>query len=216
VDKLIVIGAGGLGQEVLWAARRLNAYRPVFDIVGFCDDDPTKSGQLWLGYRVLGTPEEVAAAGLTSVVFVCGIGSNGTREAVVGRAHTLGWTPGVVVDPSVIVADGAAVGPGTYIGAGSILSPNAKVGAHVIVNHHCSIGHDSVLEDFVQISPGSRVSGASVIARGAFLGSNAVVAPMRRVGRNAVLAAGSFAMKDVPDGTTAIGVPARTTIRRDV
>lgn len=214
MDKLIVIGAGGLGQEVLWAARRQNTCRPVFDILGFCDDDPAKRGQLCQGYPVLGTPEE-AAAGLTSVVFVCGIGSNETRETLVGRAHRLGWSPGVVVDPSVVVADGAAVGPGSYIGAGSILSPSAKIGAHVIVNHHCSIGHDSVLEDFVQISPGGRVSGASVVARGALLGSNAVVAPMRRVGRNAVLAAGSFAMKDIPDGVTAIGVPARTTIRRE-
>lgn len=214
MNQIIIIGAGGLGQEVMWAARRQNMYRPTFHIVGFCDDDPAKKGMMLDGRPVLGTPEQAASSGLTQTGFVCGIGSNARREEVAARALALGWVPEVVVDPSVIVADGVSLAPGCYIGAGSILSPCARVGAHVIVNHLCSIGHHSVLEDFAQVSPGGRVSGGSVVGRSAFLGSNAIVAPGHRVGSAAVLGAGSFAMTDIPDGATAVGIPARVSIRR--
>ena len=212
--KLIVVGAGGFGQEVIWAARNFNAVHPTYDILGYCDDDPARKGQMIYGCPVLGTPEDVDAALSDKPCFVCAIGSNAERSQVVQRVLSLGWIPITIIDPSVIVAEGVVVGDGTYVGAGSILSPYARVGNHVIINHNCSIGHDSVLGDFVQVSPGGRVSGGSVLKEGANLSSNAVVAPGKTVGRYATLGACSFALTDIPDGATAIGIPARVTMRR--
>jgi sugar O-acyltransferase (sialic acid O-acetyltransferase NeuD family) len=207
--SLIVVGAGRFAQEVIWAARNSNAVHPDYDILGYCDDDPAKKGDVFYGYPVLGTPEEVDKTLSVKPCFVCAIGENQDRARVVQRVLALDWIPATIIDPSVIVAEGVVVGDGTYVGAGSILSPYANIGNHVIINHHCSIGHYSILEDFVQVSPGGRVSGGSILREGASLGSNAVVAPRRTVGRYATLSACSFAMTNIPDNALAVGIPAR-------
>jgi len=211
--RLVIIGAGGFGQEIIWAARNMNASRPQYEIVGYCDDDTTKKGNLIYSAKVLGTPEEVDRIMAEKPCFICAIGDNVKRAKAVKRVLSLGWLPAIVIDPSVIIAEGVSVGEGTYVGAGCILSPYAQIGNYVIINHHCSIGHNSVLDDFVQVSPGGRVSGSCRVKEGASLGSNAVIAPSITVGRFATLGASSFAMTDITDDVTAIGTPARVVLR---
>jgi sugar O-acyltransferase (sialic acid O-acetyltransferase NeuD family) len=211
--RLIILGAGGFGQEIVWAIRNMNAARLQYEVVGYCDDDPAKKGIEIYRTSVLGSPEEVDKSFDEKPNFLCAVGNNLRRAFVVERVLALGWVPVTVIDPSVIIAEGVVVEEGTYIGAGSILSPYAQIGKHVIINHHCSIGHNSEIEDFVQISPGGRVSGGCRIETGALLGSNAVVAPGRIIGRRATLGACSFAMTDVPDDVTAVGTPARVVMR---
>ena len=212
--KLMVIGAGGFGQEVIWAAKCFNCIHPMYDIVGYCDDDPTKRGRTVYGYPVLGALEEVDRELSPKPAFVCAVGRNADRKKVVGRALALGWVPVTIIDPTVVVAEGVTVGGGSYVGAGSILSPEARIGSHVIINHACSIGHNSVLEDFVQVSPGGRVSGACRLKEGSMLASNAVLAPGVTLGAFSTLGACSFAMRDIDDHVTAVGNPARIIARR--
>lgn len=51
--------------------------------------------------------------------------------------------------------------------------------------------------------------GACQIGKGVMLGSNSVVAPGRKVGDYATVGAASFAVANVVDGATVVGVPAR-------
>lgn len=213
-EALVVVGAGGFGPEVVWAARNANACNPLYDILGYCDDDADKHGTCLDGLTVLGTVESLDSELSAKPYFICAIGNNAARAEVVERVLGLGWHPASVIDPSVMVADGVIVGNGTYVGAGTIISPNAVIGEHVLINHHCSVGHDSELSAFVQLSPGARVSGACVLEEGVMLGSNAVVAPGRRVGRQSTIGAASFAMTNIPGHVTAIGNPARVTLRQ--
>ena len=212
--KLIIVGGGGFCKDVVWAVQNLNAVHSTYDILGYCDDDPAKKGQMIYGYSVLGSPEDVDADISDKPCFICSIGNNAARVRVVQRILSLGWTPVTIIDPSVMVAEGVVIGEGTYIGARSVLSPNANIGNYVIINNLCTIGHDCVLGDFAQVAPGGRVSGASVLKEGALLGANAVVAQGKCVGSYATLGACSFAMTDIPDDVTAVGIPARVTFRR--
>jgi acetyltransferase-like isoleucine patch superfamily enzyme len=47
-----------------------------------------------------------------------------------------------------------------------------------------------------------------------FVGMGALVLPERRVGANAIVGAGAVVTRHLPDGVTAVGVPARV-IRND-
>ncbi len=211
--EVLILGGGGLAQEVAWVMDRCNAVHPQYIPLGYCDDDPAKHGQSLHGYPILGSLESVVESMKTAPYYIGGIGDNVHRKSIVDRANALGLKPISVVDPSVITAPNAEVGPGSYIAAGCILSPNGKIGAHVIVNQHCTIGHDSHIGDFAQVCPGGRVSGASVLEEGAFIGSNGVVAPGVRLGAWSVLSAAAFALKDTPPGTTSLGAPARVLYR---
>jgi sugar O-acyltransferase (sialic acid O-acetyltransferase NeuD family) len=207
--QFIVVGAGGFGQEIVWAAKNLNSRYPQYDILGYCDDDLKKAGGAIYGYPVLGTPEGIDGTLEERPSFVCAIGKNAARSRVVDRLLRMGWLPVTIIDPSVIVAEGVVVGLGSYVGAGTILSPYAVIGDHVMINHACSVGHNSEIGNFSQLSPGSRISGGVKIGTHANIGSNAVVAPGKKIGSFSTLGACSFAMTDISDNCTAVGVPAR-------
>ena len=59
-ERVIVIGAGDLGQLAVWLLQR-STFSDVFNLVGFVDDDPHKQRTRVYGYLVLGSIEEIPA-----------------------------------------------------------------------------------------------------------------------------------------------------------
>jgi acetyltransferase EpsM len=53
------------------------------------------------------------------------------------------------------------------------------------------------------------LAGSVHVGEGAFLGIGSVVSPGVRIGRWTTLGAGAVAIRDLADGTVAVGVPAR-------
>lgn len=208
MQKLIIIGAGGHGKEVAWSVTELNALRPRFDLLGFCDDG-LAPGSVVLGFPVLGGIEAIAISHGAELGYICAVGKNKIRPALVARAEAVGWRPVSVVHPSAVVSPLAEIGPGTFVAPGTYVGPHAILGAHCIVNFHASIGHDAVLGEHVQVCPGARVSGNVRLGAGVFLGSNAAVAPGVTMGDWSKLSACSFAAMPIASGITAFGVPAR-------
>jgi sugar O-acyltransferase (sialic acid O-acetyltransferase NeuD family) len=216
--RLVIAGCGGLGQEVLWTARRAQSQAPdqSADILGFCAETSPSGSTEVAGLPFLGLIDGELLNLLPNrpTHFICAIGDNLARKRVCGALEALGLEPWTIVDPSVIVGPSVSLGFGTYIGAGSILSPGSRIGHHVVVNHACSIGHDSVLGNYSQACPGTRVSGWASIGEGAMLGSNAVVAPKVSIGAWSILGAASLANRDVPTGVTALGTPAKIVFQK--
>lgn len=201
MKKLIIIGAGGLGKEIAWTVRKMNAAGTPLEVYGYCDDRATIGASV-LGYPVLGTIEQAAAALAGSGFhYICGVGRNKVRPALIERAEKAGWTPASVIHPSALLGDEIEIGAGTYIAAGAYIGPSARISPHALVNVLTSIGHDVVLEEHTQICPGAKLSGGAVIGRGTFIGSNAVVAPGKVVGEWSTVSATAFVATDLPART---------------
>lgn len=206
MKKLIIIGAGGAGHEVLFVARRMGGW----EIVAFADDALHLIGTNIDGIPVFGSIEKVAESHYQpGVFFHCSIGNNSVRQKKVEHFESKGFLPATLIDPSAIVADHASIGAGSYIGAYVFVGPHAEVKRHVIANVGASIGHHTVTENYAQVCPGARLTGFGRLGEGALIGSNAVVVPGISVGDWAVLGAVSFASRDIPARVSAIGVPAR-------
>jgi len=217
-SKLLIIGAGGLGTEYSWVAEEMNRVamngqqgEPLWELLGYTDDDPQKKGQSIRGHVVHGSINEAALkfAGL-EIGFMVSIGDNRSRERIKTEAESLGWIPKILIHPSVIVATGAEIGAGSYIAPGVVVCPGARIGRFAIINTHVSVGHDSTIEDFAQICPGARVSGGCLVGKGGFVGSNACLGPKSVVGERAIVGANSFVLRSVAPGATVIGCPAIT------
>lgn len=211
--RLVIFGAGGLGREVLWAARRMTellAENPL-NILGFFDDTPDAIGREIHGVPVLGAASSELLGTLSSrpTHYICAIGNNEARRQICARMDALDLQPATVIDPSVILGPGVRIGPGCYVGAGCILSPDSTLGSHVVVNHSSTIGHDAKVGDFAQICPGGRLSGWALVEEGALVGTNAVLAPKAVLGAWATLGAASMVNRQVPPHATALGVPAK-------
>jgi sugar O-acyltransferase (sialic acid O-acetyltransferase NeuD family) len=208
--QLVIIGAGGFGQEAIWVAESMNPSLPEaerWEIPGYLDDNPELAGQEYYGYKVLGRPVEEAGRG-SKTWYYCAVGNNAARGQLAERLDGWGWRAATLIHPSVIQARYTRIGEGTYIGAGSIISPNARVGRHVIINQRVSVGHDAVMDDFSQACPGAQLNGRCRIGRGALIGSNASLLQDKSVGDYAVVGSNSQVVRNVDAGTTVCGVPA--------
>jgi sugar O-acyltransferase (sialic acid O-acetyltransferase NeuD family) len=210
--NLIVVGAGGFGVEVVWAAEAMNDASPdgpVWNILGYADDDPEQTGATYLGHKVLGCPDDLAGELEGEIWFHTAIGNNGARKRVCERMLRHGWKPATLVDPRVVCGGEVTIGDGVFVGPLSILAPCCTLGDFVLINTHAGIGHHAVLADYSQVCPGGRVNGFCELGTGAFVGSNAVLQPGVKVGDEATVASCAQVIRNVKPNTTVLGSPAR-------
>ncbi|RMF59945.1 MAG: hypothetical protein D6746_07560, partial [Bacteroidetes bacterium] len=71
------------------------------------------------------------------------------------------------------------------------------------------VGHDAVLGSFTTAHPGVHVSGQARTGEAVELGTGCVLLPGVRVGASTRIGAGAVVVRDLPEGVTAVGVPAR-------
>jgi acetyltransferase EpsM len=107
-----------------------------------------------------------------------------------------------------------SVGYGTVIQPGTHALSNAVLGNHVQINMNCAIGHDSAIDDFVTFGLGVNCAGNVHVKEGAYIGSGAFIHQGVTVGEWSRVGANAAVLTDVPPNTTAVGVPARTVLKR--
>lgn len=122
-----------------------------------------------------------------------------------GRQEYRSHTKGVVIEPDVHIGANTCIDQGrhrpTIIRTGSRIDNLVHIAHNVIIGRHCTvIAHamlagTSELKDHATAAPGAMVTDHATIGRQAFAGLGAVV------------------LRDIPDGETWAGSPARKLIR---
>lgn len=79
----------------------------------------------------------------------------------------------------------------------------------VIVNTAATVDHDCLLDAFVHISPGAHLSGNTRIGEESWIGTGACSRQQIRIGSRATIGAGAVVVRDVSDGMTVAGNPAK-------
>lgn len=129
---------------------------------------------------------------------------------------------------------GIRIGSGAFIGRNTILSckngdivlaPGANIGfnCELFSASRVEVGQDTLLAAYCYLIGGDhdasdtttsvlgqeRVSKGVVVGAGAWLGAGVKVLDGVHIGDRAIIGAGAVVRSDVPDGATAVGVPAR-------
>lgn len=212
-QRLVIIGAGGFGREVLDVIEAINfdyatADTVPYEVLGFLDDgDPDPATLEPYGIAHLGPIDKLDSMD-ADIEYIIGIGSPQVRRAIDERFREDRTCP-TLIHPTVTFNRAVTFGPGTVVCAGVRLTNNIEVGRHVHLNLNATVGHDARVDDFVTVSPGVAVSGYVHLGDEVMLGTGSVLNPGVRVGAGATLGSGAVALKDIAPGVVAVGVPAK-------
>ncbi len=146
---------------------------------------------------------------------VGGVGDNHARERAWQFAIQDHLLPLSIVHPLATRFISWTNDDGLIILAHAHIGYDVKIGKNVLVNTGAIIEHDCAIGDHVHIAPGAILCGNVTIGEGAHIGAGAVIRQGIRIGAWSVVGCGAVVVKDVPDGVTVVGNPARPIKRKD-
>lgn len=206
---LAIFGGGGFGLEVAMLVEHINDARLRWKLIGFFDDG-IASGTMVNGYPVIGGSRALGEwASELSVVIA--VGNPKTKVEILDRIHNPHLQFPVLMHPSVICGreEFVQIGEGSIVCAGTILTTNITVGRHVILNLACTVGHQTEIGDFSSFMPTCNISGEVKIGRKNYWGTGAKVINGVTTSDRVTVGAGAVVTRDLPEGATAVGVPAK-------
>lgn len=206
-DRVVIVGAGGFGREVLDVIEAAQRAGAPWEFVGFVDDgSPDLELLAARGAPLLAGFDDPA---LGDAGFVLGIGDPAIKRKVDGVASGYGLAPVSLVHPSATFGAGVEIGPGAVVCSQVAVTTNVRVGRHVQLNLGVTVGHDCVIGDYVSAFPNVSISGSVNLGEGVTIGTGAVIIQGVTVGAGTTIGAGAVVTRDLPPDVVAVGAPAK-------
>jgi sugar O-acyltransferase (sialic acid O-acetyltransferase NeuD family) len=201
---LLILGAGGHGKVVADAALETGNWVEVV----FLDDawPEKKVNGCW---PVVGNMQELPCWRDRCKDGVVAIGDNKLRMQFQAKLAAAGFNVVSVIHPAATVSRYATLGAGSVVFAGAVINVDATIGDGAIINTSATVDHDCILGVGVHISPGAHLGGGAKVGDCSWIGIGASVIHLASLGSNTIVGAGAVVLGDIPDGVTAIGMPAR-------
>ena len=106
-----------------------------------------------------------------------------------------------------MIGDNVEIGANTCIDRGTLGDTVIEDGAKI--DNLCHIAHNVHLKKNSVIIALSMIAGSCVVEEGAWVAPCSAVREGRTVGKNSLVGLGSVVVKDVPEDTVVMGVPAK-------
>jgi sugar O-acyltransferase (sialic acid O-acetyltransferase NeuD family) len=211
-QRIAVVGAGGMAREVAWTLKWMNQIEHRFEFVGYVVSDVLHLGDRDSREQVVGDFDWLDQHRGSVDGLVIGIGSPLARLRLASVLSSLlsGISWPVLIHPTAVIdLESARLGEGCFIGAGVVATVNIVLESFALCNFGCTLGHETRIGRGSVVNPGANISGGVVISDGVLVGTGAQVLQYLHIGSGAVVGAGAVVTRNVAEGTTVLGVPAR-------
>jgi tetrahydrodipicolinate N-succinyltransferase len=209
MKDIIIVCAGSTAQEVYSVIDVINrdalekGKEPVYNILGFIDDNPNAVLADFVKAPILGTISDWQPQG--NELYAMGNSSPKAKERIVSVLKPRGCKFETIIAPYARVKPYVEVGEGCVITAFNI-NNGAKIGDFVNIQGSM-IGGQTIIDDFSTTLGFANVAQAKVGKR-VYIGSHAVVLGVT-VEDDAFVCVGSIVVRKVKAGTKVFGNPAR-------
>ncbi len=197
IERVLVIGAGGAGAQILDVLTRLSWQRAV----GLVDDSAGLKGKVMLGVPVLGAIDD-APGFFEEGLFDAAIISIGTRttlrEEIFERLRDNGVPFTNVIDPRAAVLTNVSMGVGNAVMPFVQLATSAVIGNNNFFSTFVDIEHHNQVGSHCTFGPGVMTSGGVQIGSKVRFGAGVFVEPRLSIGDDCVIASGVALTRSVP------------------
>ena len=207
MKRLLIVGAGGFGREVLCWARDVEPTQSEWRIGGFLDANPAALDGFDVPLRILGDPAEFVPA--ETDLCICAIGDPATKHRVVADLAARGAQFTTLIHPTAVIGLNCRIGDGAIFCPGVVVTSHVTLGRFVTLNLGATVGHDARLGDWCTLHVHADLAGKVSLGEAVLAGSRSFVLPSVTVGARAVVGAGAVVTRHVPARSSVFGVPAK-------
>lgn len=202
MENIAIIGYSGHALVVLDACKKANV-----KVNTYCDRFINDNNIYELDY--LGNEADDKFNWNNVDAFVLGIGDNIIRKNVAKLIKANNLPILSVVHPIAVINDFVEIGEGVFIASNAVINPLATIDDFCIINTGAIIEHECIIGKASHIAPGAVLAGNVKIGEKTFIGANSVIKQGVVIGNNVTIGAGSVVLKNIPDGETWVGNPAK-------
>jgi sugar O-acyltransferase (sialic acid O-acetyltransferase NeuD family) len=203
---MIIVGAGGHAKELL-GILKTEQRAGIF----LYDDITTDLPQtLFNQFRILRNEGEAKEALQGDPHFVLGVGNPIFRFQLAGKFMAWGGKLTSLISPHAAIGTfNMNLGEGLNVMQGAVITEQVTIGTGSLIHVQASIHHDCSIGEYCELLPGSHILGNVTIGDYTSIGSGAIILPKLKIGNHVTVGAGAVVTKNLQDGITVKGVPAR-------
>lgn len=210
MNKVAIIGAGGLGREVKYLIDDINAVSlSKIELIGYYDDAISK-GQVIVGtITCLGKIEDLLHY-TDDLGIVFGLGDTLIKKqilTIIEKNKFLNYPN--IIHPNAHITKGVLFGKGNLIAYGCFLSCDVVIGDFNFMNTYCAVGHNTVIGNGNVFMPRVQISGDVIIGNENFWGMSASVLQGKKVGDENKINGYTFLTKSISNKRVYFGVPGK-------
>ncbi len=196
MKEITIIGGGGHCFALVALILAENEYAPLVIL----DKNPSEK-------EILGVPVQrrTKNALITSLAAIA-IGNNIVRKKI---AESIAVSFPTFIHSSATVYPSSAIGKGVQILPNAVVDAAVTIGDFTIINNNATVSHNTIIGNFCHIAINAAISGGCTIGEGTLVGAGSVILPEITIGKWATIGAGAVVTKNVPDGATVVGNPAK-------
>lgn len=204
--RLGIYGAGGMGREVMLAAKESGIWEEVFFIL---DSEYIPVARQIKGCRVFSLEETSREFSVDNVEVLICVGEPSQRRELFDRVKRAGLHMGRFVDSSVKLHEDTALGEGVIILRGCVLASDVSIGDNSALSFGVILGHDNKVGRHCYLAPAVATGGFVTFEDCSFGGLGCTVREDRTIGFRSIVGQGAVVVRNVSAQTTVVGNPAK-------
>ena len=207
MKSLIIVGARGFGREVYNLAVKCRGYQSHYSVKGFLDDNKNAL----LGYKdyppILSSVQDYQIC--EEDVFVCALGDVKMKQKYVKMILKKNGEFLTLVHPLASISKNANIGKGCIVFQNTSVGCDSIVGDFALIQNSAVVGHDVKIGDYTRLDSYVVTVGGVIIESNVTIHTSSVINHNVIVGKGSIVGALSFVIRNVKEGATVFGNPAK-------